>query len=124
VVLFNYKDNFNLFNLQINKVPAEKEKNLNLSSEEIKIELMEDSKIEANVPDNSAAIRLKYFHGDLHDYQQVGLKWLITLYENALNGILADEMGLGKTVQSIAFLCHVAERYCKHLQEANFTFAI
>jgi len=28
-----------------------------------------------------------------------------------INGILADEMGLGKTVQSIAVLCHIAEKY-------------
>ena len=27
-----------------------------------------------------------------------GLKWLISLYNNKLNGILADEMGLGKTI--------------------------
>lgn len=28
-----------------------------------------------------------------------GLRWLVSLYNNQLNGILADEMGLGKTVQ-------------------------
>lgn len=28
-----------------------------------------------------------------------GLRWLLSLYNNHLNGILADEMGLGKTVQ-------------------------
>jgi len=27
------------------------------------------------------------------------VQWLISLYENGLNGILADEMGLGKTLQ-------------------------
>lgn len=37
-----------------------------------------------------------------------------------ISGILADEMGLGKTVQSIAFLCHVAEKYCKHVQRKNY----
>ena len=31
----------------------------------------------------------------MKDYQLEGLEWLITLYENGLNGILADEMGLG-----------------------------
>ncbi len=31
--------------------------------------------------------------------QMLGLKWLVSLYNNHLNGILADEMGLGKTVQ-------------------------
>ncbi|KAJ3368223.1 hypothetical protein HDU91_000764 [Kappamyces sp. JEL0680] len=43
----------------------------------------------------------------LRDYQIVGLEWLISLYENGLNGILADEMGLGKTLQTIAFLGHL-----------------
>lgn len=28
-----------------------------------------------------------------------GLKWMVALHQNGLNGILADEMGLGKTVQ-------------------------
>ncbi|KAK1353735.1 hypothetical protein POM88_052100 [Heracleum sosnowskyi] len=37
--------------------------------------------------------------GTLRDYQIVGLQWMLSLYNNKLNGILADEMGLGKTVQ-------------------------
>lgn len=32
-----------------------------------------------------------------------GLRWLVSLYNNHLNGILADEMGLGKTVQVLYF---------------------
>lgn len=28
-----------------------------------------------------------------------GLKWMVALHDNKLNGILADEMGLGKTIQ-------------------------
>jgi ATP-dependent DNA helicase len=43
----------------------------------------------------------------LRDYQVAGIKWLISLYENGLNGILADEMGLGKTVQTIGLLAHL-----------------
>lgn len=39
------------------------------------------------------------------------MTWLANLYDQGISGILADEMGLGKTVQSIAFLCHIAERY-------------
>ena len=35
----------------------------------------------------------------LRDYQLTGVKWLISLYKNGLNGILADQMGLGKTVR-------------------------
>ncbi len=45
--------------------------------------------------------------GKLRDYQVAGIKWLISLYENGLNGILADEMGLGKTVQTIGLLAHL-----------------
>lgn len=45
----------------------------------------------------------------LKPYQLDGLNWLITLYENGLNGILADDMGLGKTIQSIALLAFIYE---------------
>lgn len=45
----------------------------------------------------------------LKPYQLDGLSWLITLYENGLNGILADDMGLGKTIQSIALLAFIYE---------------
>eukprot|EP00736_Rhodelphis_marinus_P009205 Rmarinus@m.23236 len=48
--------------------------------------------------------------GNLRDYQLQGLEWLISLWENGLNGILADEMGLGKTVQTIAFLAYLNEK--------------
>ena len=34
--------------------------------------------------------------GDLKEYQLGGLQWLVSLYNNRLNGILADEMGLGE----------------------------
>ncbi|KAK6455737.1 SNF2 family N-terminal domain-containing protein [Scheffersomyces xylosifermentans] len=47
--------------------------------------------------------------GVLKDYQLDGLQWLVTLYENGLNGILADEMGLGKTLQCISFLSFLIE---------------
>lgn len=39
--------------------------------------------------------------GILRDYQLAGVEWLITLWENGLNGILADEMGLGKVLFQI-----------------------
>lgn len=43
----------------------------------------------------------------MRDYQIVGMEWLISLYDNGINGILADEMGLGKTLQTIAFLSYL-----------------
>nr|CCA19972.1 PREDICTED: similar to SWI/SNFrelated matrixassociated actindependent regulator of chromatin a2 isoform b isoform 10 putative [Albugo laibachii Nc14] len=47
--------------------------------------------------------------GDLKEYQLRGLQWMVSLYDNHLNGILADEMGLGKTIQTIALLTYITE---------------
>ncbi|KAJ2159423.1 chromatin remodeling complex Adenosinetriphosphatase [Coemansia sp. RSA 552] len=47
--------------------------------------------------------------GTMRDYQLRGLNWMISLFENGINGILADEMGLGKTLQVISFI-----GYLKH----------
>jgi SNF2 family DNA or RNA helicase len=47
--------------------------------------------------------------GELKNYQINGLQWLVSLYNNNLNGILADEMGLGKTIQTISLLCYLIE---------------
>ncbi len=47
--------------------------------------------------------------GTLKTYQLAGLQWLVSLYNNNLNGILADEMGLGKTIQTIALLTYLME---------------
>lgn len=48
--------------------------------------------------------------GVLKEYQMRGLQWMISLYNNNLNGILADEMGLGKTIQTISLITHVIEK--------------
>lgn len=45
--------------------------------------------------------------GRLKGYQLKGIKWMISLWQNGLNGILADQMGLGKTVQTIGLLSHL-----------------
>ncbi|CAL9115194.1 unnamed protein product [Musa textilis] len=45
--------------------------------------------------------------GKLKSYQIKGVKWLISLWQNGLNGILADQMGLGKTIQTIGFVAHL-----------------
>ncbi|KAL7274633.1 transcriptional regulator [Rhizina undulata] len=48
--------------------------------------------------------------GKLKDYQLKGLQWMISLYNNNLNGILADEMGLGKTIQTISLITYLIEK--------------
>lgn len=47
--------------------------------------------------------------GKLKSYQMFGLNWMISLYNNNLNGILADEMGLGKTIQTISLFAYLIE---------------
>lgn len=47
--------------------------------------------------------------GTLKSYQMIGLTWLVSLYNNNLNGILADEMGLGKTIQTISLFSYLIE---------------
>ncbi|RXG47599.1 hypothetical protein VDGE_06547 [Verticillium dahliae] len=48
--------------------------------------------------------------GKLKEYQLKGLQWMLSLYNNNLNGILADEMGLGKTIQTISLVTYLIER--------------
>ncbi|RCK57272.1 Nuclear protein STH1/NPS1 [Candida viswanathii] len=48
--------------------------------------------------------------GKLKEYQMKGLEWMVSLYNNHLNGILADEMGLGKTIQSISLVTYLIEK--------------
>jgi ATP-dependent helicase STH1/SNF2 len=48
--------------------------------------------------------------GALKDYQIKGLQWMVSLYNNRLNGILADEMGLGKTIQTLALITYLVEK--------------
>ncbi|KAL1738723.1 hypothetical protein HDZ31DRAFT_50546, partial [Schizophyllum fasciatum] len=47
--------------------------------------------------------------GTLKEYQLKGLQWMVSLYNNRLNGILADEMGLGKTIQTISLITFLIE---------------
>ncbi|GMP56492.1 hypothetical protein CsSME_00020957 [Camellia sinensis var. sinensis] len=47
--------------------------------------------------------------GELRSYQLEGLQWMLSLFNNNLNGILADEMGLGKTIQTISLIAYLME---------------
>lgn len=52
--------------------------------------------------------------GQLKEYQIKGLQWMVSLYNNRLNGILADEMGLGKTIQTISLITFLIEHKRQH----------
>lgn len=77
----------------------------------------DSSNMDIIVSDEVESVRMQfnetpdYIKGEMRDYQLRGLNWLISLYENGINGILADEMGLGKTLQTISML-----GYLKHYE--------
>ena len=48
----------------------------------------------------------------MRNYQLRGVRWLISLYQNGLNGILADQMGLGKTVSLLSLLLVTLSALC------------
>ncbi|XP_031616809.1 chromatin-remodeling complex ATPase chain Iswi-like [Contarinia nasturtii] len=81
-----------------------------------KTEQEEDEELLAEVNKTPAVFRFeespRYIEsGEMRDYQIRGLNWMISLYENGINGILADEMGLGKTLQTISLI-----GYLKHFK--------
>jgi SNF2 family DNA or RNA helicase len=59
--------------------------------------------------------------GQLKEYQLAGLSWLISLYNNNLNGILADEMGLGK--KSVRCFVVLAPVLCVCLADLRYSMA-
>lgn len=81
-----------------------------------KTEQEEDEELLAEENQSAAVFRFEespaYIKaGEMRDYQIRGLNWMISLYENGINGILADEMGLGKTLQTISLI-----GYLKHFK--------
>ena len=59
--------------------------------------------------------------GDLKEYQMGGLQWLVSLYNNRLNGILADEMGLG----AYSFdQPHLSCLWSCHILRLNYTITL
>ncbi len=54
--------------------------------------------------ENLLAILQQHLNAQLRPYQQLGVKWLWSLYHLKLGGCLADDMGLGKTIQVLSLL--------------------
>ncbi|KAF7826072.1 ATP-dependent helicase BRM-like [Senna tora] len=125
------------------KITSAKNQQEGLSEEEVRVAaacageevMIRNRFMEMNAPKDSSSVS-KYYTlahavnekvlrqpsmlraGTLRDYQLVGLQWMLSLYNNKLNGILADEMGLGKTVQVMALIAYLMEfkgNYGPHL---------
>lgn len=81
--------------------------------QKIKFNLQNSSKVYDNIThtyNEEVTMQPKMLKGGtMVGYQIAGLNWMVSLYNNNLNGILADEMGLGKTIQTIALFAHLIE---------------
>ncbi|XP_024518394.1 chromatin structure-remodeling complex protein SYD [Selaginella moellendorffii] len=96
-------DLFNQFSVMTKKEQSYDQAEHYLESNE-KYYLLAHS-VKESIPSQPASLH----GGTLREYQMNGLRWLVSLYNNHLNGMLADEMGLGKTVQVIALICYLIE---------------
>ncbi len=52
---------------------------------------------------------LPRFRGDLRQYQEEGVEWLVRRMQASVGALLADDMGLGKTVEVIAALTRLQQ---------------
>lgn len=77
---------------------------------------LENLKTGKEIPEPS----LKGLKSSLRPYQEIGVKWLWSLYCRRLSGLLCDEMGLGKTHQAMGLLAAIdnqaENRRTPHLQ--------
>lgn len=51
---------------------------------------------------------LEGLKSELRGYQEIGVRWLFSLYTLGLSGLLGDDMGLGKTHQAMGLIAAVA----------------
>ena len=72
---------------------------------------------------NHKSINIKFNKDEkalLRDYQQTGVKWMLTLATCGFGGILADEMGLGKSLQTIKYI----EKRIEKNKEGKFIIVV
>ncbi|CAG8574254.1 2078_t:CDS:10 [Ambispora gerdemannii] len=84
-------------------------------------ELLKDEEGDSGIPTVFNESPSFIHNGVMRDYQLQGLNWMISLFDNGINGILADEMGLGKTLQTIAFLAYL--KYFRNIKGPHLVVA-
>jgi SNF2 family DNA or RNA helicase len=108
-ILENQKRNQSLADTQVISSAQSENKKRNLSQN-----TKESNKISKNSSDDchkNLRQPPNLIGGVLLPYQREGLQWLLSLWENGLNGILADEMGLGadllfvSTLSDLSYFC-------------------
>ena len=62
-------------------------------------------------------------NGEMRDYQLRGLNWLISLFENGINGILADEM-VRKLLTSLFFFVSVLSSHEEFVRTTWIIFCL
>ncbi|MED6132723.1 hypothetical protein PIB30_021549 [Stylosanthes scabra] len=66
-------------------------------------------KSESTLEKEDEADQAKHYLESNEKYYMMEHRWLVSLYNNHLNGILADELGLDITDQVISLICYLME---------------
>jgi len=65
-----------------------------------------------DIPHSSRSYYIsRNFWEKLYDFQKIGVRFLLSKFEQNTGGLLADEMGLGKSIQTVAFVDAVLRRH-------------
>lgn len=72
-----------------------------------KLNALEDITLNFDALKKSRPLQLTGLTSALRPYQEMGVKWLWSLYCNQLSGLLCDDMGLGKTHQAMALIAAI-----------------
>ena len=79
--------------------------------------LRNSQKVEVRIPENLRfsfesnfdSIELPELSVRPYPYQEFGMRWLISMYDQGVGALLGDQMGLGKTIQLIGLALHCLE---------------
>ncbi len=117
--------------LQLHEEAFEQDRTHLSSLDWYKIKLYEEPILDPGAESSTQQLfeSLKEFHpkeglnltglkSDLRGYQEVGVRWLFSLYLLGLSGLLCDEMGLGKTHQAMGLL--QASANCQEAKGSKF----
>lgn len=50
-----------------------------------------------------------------YPYQDLGIRWLTSMFDQGIGAMLCDEMGLGKTLQAIGLILHAKQKGAKRI---------
>lgn len=82
-------------------------RNLSVEFDPEILEKLDNQELATHIPES---LQLKPY-----PYQDLGIRWLCSMYDQGAGAMLCDEMGLGKTLQAIGLIAHAQENGAKNI---------